>query len=66
MIGLGLIVPSVFPHPDNTVDLVDRPQWIYLYHGSGIALAGGGQPTMMRWQGVPGVRVGPTRIGRTW
>lgn len=37
----GFGFPYVLPNPDNSIGQEDRPQWIHLYHGSGIALDDG-------------------------
>ena len=63
--GQGHHVPYVVPNPDGAIDDVDRPQWLSLYHGSGITIITG-QPTINRWGGVPHVRVGRIFAGRTW
>lgn len=67
LLGFGQArgAPYVFPNPDGTIAAEDRPQWVYLYHGSGISIVSG-QPTMTRWGGVPYVRSYRTPFGRSW
>lgn len=67
LLGFGQAhgAPVVFPNPDGAVGDVDRPMWIYLYHGSGISITSG-HPTMRRWGGVPYVRPHTGPIGRSW
>ncbi len=66
LLAFGKQIPQVFPNPDaGGVESDDRPQWIYLYHGSGISIQSG-HPMMRRWSGVPHVRLNVSPFGRSW
>jgi hypothetical protein len=57
---------TALPVADGTIGTQDRPHTGRLYAGITIAApAGGGQPTMRRWGGVPHLRQSPV-IGRSW
>ncbi len=63
--GQGKSFPWVMPNPagSNFDTILKRAQMIYLYAGIS---AGTGQPTMLRWGGVPHVRVAVSPFGRSW
>lgn len=66
LLAFGKPVPQVFPNPDgsNWATSSERSAGgLWLYYGISIQAA---QPTMLRWGGVPYVRVANPSFGRTW
>ena len=67
MVGLAQFgfLPYVMPNPagSNFDTVFERAQMLHLYAGINIQ---SGQPTMLRWGGIPHVRLTRNPFGRSW